>query len=88
MKVLDLDRQNLASLNGSLTIEPLDVPGARADVLERVDLTRCTRCGHSWNYVMVENVEIWNCGSCGYEARERSADFRRLWLAEREALIG
>ena len=27
------------------------------------------------------------CGHCGYEARERSVDFRRILIAQQEALI-
>ena len=52
-----------------------------------IDLTRCTRCGQPWSCFLVENVEIWNCRGCGYEARERSTDYRRLLMAQRDSMV-
>ena len=52
-----------------------------------VDLMRCTRCGEPWGFDLVEQVEMWNCGRCGYQAREKSFDYWRLLIAERESQI-
>jgi hypothetical protein len=52
-----------------------------------VDLTRCTRCHEPWGFELVEGVEMWACGRCGYEAREKSDDYWRLLLAEQESLL-
>ncbi len=52
-----------------------------------LDLTRCTRCGEPWGFVFVERVEMWSCGYCRYEAREKSSDYGRIRMAEQEALV-
>ena len=72
MKVLDFGPEQLT---------------VRTDEPEPIDLTRCTRCGESWSFDLVERVEIWSCDHCGYEARERSSDFRRILIAQHEAMI-
>lgn len=70
-----------------------DGPGEVDDIPEwslpagPLDLTRCTRCGQPWGYRLVEKVEIWRCIDCGYEARERSSDYRRVLMARREAMV-
>jgi Zn ribbon nucleic-acid-binding protein len=60
--------------------------GWRPPSLE-VDLISCTRCGQPWTFDMVENVEIWDCVACGYEARERSSDYQRIRLARLDLLV-
>jgi hypothetical protein len=83
MKVLDPEPESLTA-----------IPDIREEspVWQRfsapVDLTRCTRCRQPWGYHLVENVEIWNCCSCGYEARERSTDYLRLLMAQRDSMVG
>ncbi len=51
------------------------------------DLTLCTRCGHSWGFELVERIEMWSCDRCGYEAREKSAHFFRMQLAEQDSIL-
>ncbi len=51
------------------------------------DLMRCTRCDKPWGYELVERIEMWKCGHCGYEAREKSSDFRRILIARQESMI-
>ncbi len=54
---------------------------------EAPDLMRCTRCDKPWGYTLVERIEMWKCGHCGYEAREKSSDFRRILIARQESMI-
>lgn len=54
---------------------------------EEIDLTRCTRCGEAWGYEIVEQVQVWSCFHCGYEARERSADHSAMLDARQESMI-
>ena len=51
------------------------------------DLMLCTRCKLPWGFELIERIEMWKCSHCGYEARERSSDFRRILIAQQEALI-
>lgn len=60
---------------------------ARAQVSGDVELTRCTRCGESWGYEIVEQVTIWSCGRCGYEARERAVDHDAMLDARQESMF-
>jgi ribosomal protein L37AE/L43A len=60
-------------------------PGADAPE-PGVDMNRCTRCGRSWRYDIVEQVEIWSCSHCGYEVRERSADHAAMMDARQESM--
>jgi ribosomal protein L37AE/L43A len=53
----------------------------------QVDRTRCTRCGEAWGYEIVEQVAIWSCGHCGYEARERSVDHDAMMEAGQDSMI-
>ena len=54
---------------------------------EALDLTLCTRCHQPWGFELVEQIEMWSCNNCGYEAREKSIDFFRMQLAEQESMI-
>lgn len=72
MKVLDL--------NPDLSIE------SEVKVPEPLDLTLCTRCRKPWGFQLVEQIEMWSCDNCGYEAREKSMDFFRMQLAEQNSL--
>ncbi len=75
MKVLDLE---------------LDYPGTAdwGGSEPSLDLTVCTRCGEPWGFSFVERVEMWSCDYCGYEAREKSADYWRMLVVEQEAQSG
>ena len=74
MKVLDFELEYQEST-------PLSRTHAGAD------LTVCTRCGHPWGFDLVETIEMWSCARCGYEARETSADFFRMQLAEQDSIL-
>jgi ribosomal protein L37AE/L43A len=52
-----------------------------------VDRMRCTRCGEAWGYDIVEQVAIWSCGRCGYEARERAVDHDAMLDAGQESMF-
>ena len=71
----------------------LDIGPGRPETIDwhphdqALDLMLCTRCRHPWGFEMIEKIEMWRCGHCGYEARERSVDFRRILIAQQEALI-
>ncbi len=54
---------------------------------EPLDLTRCTRCRQPWGFELVEQIEMWSCDNCGYEAREKSIDFFQMQLAEQESMM-
>lgn len=61
---------------------------SKADWKDRLDLDRCTRCGEAWGFEIVEQVEIWTCSRCGYEARVRSGDLPRMVEAEQQSIRG
>ena len=62
--------------------------GEDAPARDQVDVTRCTRCGESWGYEIVEQVELWSCSHCGYEVRERSADHEAMLDAKQDSMAG
>lgn len=68
---------------------PLHNPALMDRAVSRpaVDIGRCTRCHSPWGFELVEDVEMWRCGQCGYEAREKSSDFAQLLTAAQEALL-
>jgi len=67
----------------------LDYPGSAewGGSQPSLDMTLCSRCGEPWGFTLVENVEMWSCDYCGYEAREKSSDYWRMLIAEQEAII-
>ncbi len=75
-------------MKSSFGVAPARVDGDVADVQpqDNLDVTRCTRCGESWGYEIVEQVELWSCSRCGYEVRERSADHAAMLDAKQELM--
>lgn len=74
MKVLEL--------NPALSTQP----DFGLQVKKPLDLTLCTRCNEPWGFELVEQIEMWSCDHCGYEAREKSVDFFRMQLKEQESI--